>query len=151
MTEPQDHFEDETYSVFGRPSKYPSGDEEVRKLHIEILDLGRQGKSLVQIAAALEIGRTTLYRWMDEKPDFKNTIKAAQDAAQAVWEDMGFKMARTGEGSASAFIFQMKNRFHADYKDHKAVDHSSSDGSMTPPQQTFYQLPDNGRDGEDDS
>ena len=52
-------------------------------------------------------------------------------------------MAMTGEGNATVFIFQMKNRFHKYYKDRKAVDMTSSDGTMGV-QQVFYHLPDNG-------
>lgn len=140
----EDSFEDETFSVFGRPSKYPESDEDIRKLHLDVMDYGRQGYSMVQIAVALEISRSTFYLWIEKHKAFSDTVKAARDASQAFWETMGMKLAKSGEGNATAYIFQMKNRFRDDYKDYKAIDLSSSDGTMTP-QQTIYQLPDNGR------
>ena len=132
----------------GRPSKYPKGDEEKRRLFSDIFEYAKEGMSLTEIAVNIEISRATLYNWMDAHDEFLDTIKKAEAISQAWWEKLGRNMAMTGEGNASSFIFQMKNRFHKEYKDRKAVDMTSSDGSMTP-QQTVYQLPDNGRDEKD--
>ena len=100
----------------GRPSKYPD-DENKQALFDKIFECVKEGRSLTEIALAIGIGRTTLYRWMDEKPEFRDTIKQAEAISQAWWEDLGRKMAITGEGNATVFIFQMKNRFHKYYKD----------------------------------
>ena len=129
----------------GRPSKYPTSKEDIAALHGDVIDYGREGLSKTQIAVKLGISRTTLYSWTEKHSDFLDAIKRAQEAAQAHWEAMGMELARTGTGNATAFIFQMKNRFPDDYKDRKAVDLSSSDGTMKPVQQVVYQLPDNGR------
>ena len=134
----------EQVKVGGRPSQYPNTDKEKHGLFDKIFECAKEGRSLTEIALAIGIGRTTLYRWMDEIPEFRDTIKDAQAISQAWWEDLGRKMAMTGEGNATVFIFQMKNRFHKYYKDRKAIDMTSSDGTMGP-QQVIYQLPDNGR------
>ena len=128
----------------GRPSKYPDTDKEKQALFNKIFECAKEDRSLTEIAIAIGIGRTTLYRWMDEKPEFRDTIKQAEAISQAWWEDLGRKMAITGKGNATVFIFQMKNRFHKYYKDRKAIDMTSSDGTMGP-QEVIYQLPDNGR------
>lgn len=137
-------FEGKALSVFGRPSKYPTSKEDIEALHGDVIGYGREGFSKTQIAVKLGISRTTLYSWTEKHSDFLDTIKRAQEAAQAHWEDLGMELARTGAGNATAFIFQMKNRFPKDYKDRKAVDLTSSDESMKA-QQVIYQLPDNGR------
>ena len=128
----------------GRPSKFPNTDKEKHELFDKIFEFAKEGRSLTEIALAIGIGRTTLYRWMDEMPEFRDTIKEAEAISQAWWEDLGRKMAMTGEGNATVFIFQMKNRFSKYYKDRKAIDMTSSDGTMKA-QQVIYQLPDNGR------
>ena len=100
-----------------RPSKYPEGDEERRKLFNSIREAGRAGKSLTQIAVHIDVARSTLYEWMSQHEAFSDAVKDAEALAQAWWEDLGQNMAMGMEGNPTAFIFQVKNRFHRDYKD----------------------------------
>jgi transcriptional regulator with XRE-family HTH domain len=95
----------------GRPSKYDPSYCEL------VLDLGADGKSRAQIAAALGINRDTLSEWCKKHAEFSGAIKSAQDLALAWWENAGqFNMTRQGF-NATAFIFQVKNRFREDYRD----------------------------------
>jgi hypothetical protein len=95
----------------GRPSKYHTSFCDL------VLDLGAEGKSKAQIAAALGISRETLHAWCKQYPAFSDAIKAAADLALAWWENAGqTNMTRQGF-NATAFIFQMKNRFRDDYRD----------------------------------
>jgi hypothetical protein len=94
----------------GRPSKY------VPSCCARILELGRQGASRAQIAAALDINRDTLREWCGIHPEFSAAIKSAMDLSLAWWERIGQEhMLRPGF-NATAFIFQMVNRFPADYR-----------------------------------
>jgi helix-turn-helix resolvase-like protein len=95
----------------GRPTKYDPSFCDL------VVDLGAEGKSKVQIAARIGISRQTLDNWAKQHPEFLDAIKWAKDLEQAWWEDAGQEnMVRQGF-NATAFIFQMKNRFHDDYKD----------------------------------
>lgn len=112
----------------GRPSKYDPA------MCARAIECGKEGMTLAEIAADLEIDRSTLAAWQEEKPEFSRAIKAAIDQAQAWWERQG-RIATFGgvDGfNATSYIFQMKNRFRDDWADRKEVDHQSSDGTMTP-------------------
>jgi hypothetical protein len=107
----------------GRPSKYDPAMCET------VLVLGEQGKSKAQIAKALEVTRETVDIWARKYPDFSDAIKRAHDLALAWWEDAGQAGLTAGQGNfnATAFIFQMKNRFRADYRDQQDHNHGVSD------------------------
>lgn len=113
----------------GRPTKYNP------EMCARVIECGKNGMTLAEMAADLGISRVTLADWQTKHPDFSCAIKEGLDLAQAWWESQG-RVATFGgcEGfNATSYIFQMKNRFRADWADRQAVDHTSSDGSMTPP------------------
>jgi len=98
-----------------RPTKYaPEFCERVR-------ELGREGKSKAQMAAALNVAYSTFDLWTNTRPEFSDAVKDARRLSQAWWEELGQNMALTGEGNPTAFIFQVKNRFSDDYRD--KIDH----------------------------
>lgn len=65
----------------GRPSLYdPTYCEQA-------IELGRIGKSTEAIGAILGVGTATLYRWMDEHPEFREAIGIAKDMELYWWEE----------------------------------------------------------------
>ena len=96
----------------GRPSLYSP-------LHCEVVvELGAKGKSKAQIAAKLGVSRQTLDAWTKVHPEFLVAMKRAKDLEMAWWEEAGQDGILMGKQfNATAFIFQMKNRFRADYLD----------------------------------
>lgn len=116
----------------GAPTKYPESEKERKKLHALILEMGEQGKSKMQMAAAAGVDRHTLNIWADKYPELSTTIKQAVNASQAWWEDIGQNMASGSglgsAGNATSYIFQMKNRFKEDYRDKQEIEHSGSVG-----------------------
>jgi transposase-like protein len=99
----------------GRPSSYdPSVCE-------RIIALGAEGKSKAQIARGLGVVRNTLDNWASEHPEFLNALKASREAAMSWWEDQGQLGITADKFNATAFIFQMKNRFPDDYRDRQEV------------------------------
>lgn len=106
----------------GRPSKYdPAFCDQVRSL-------GQKGKSKAQIAAALGVSRQTVDTWTALHPDFLDAVKDAHDASLAWWEDQGQDGLTAEKFNATAFIFQMKNRFRSDYRDKQDHEHSGPNG-----------------------
>lgn len=105
-----------------------------------VIELGRKGKSKAQIAAALDVSRQTLDAWTKAHPEFLDAINAARDLAQAWWEDQGQTGLYAERFNATAFIFQMKNRFRDDYADATAVKHSGAIGTFDASKHTDAEL-----------
>lgn len=109
----------------GRPTKYRA------EMCKEVVELGKEGASLHEIALQLDIHYDTLNEWRKEKPEFSEAIKKAQANAQGWWEQKG-RLATIGQVdnfNATAFIFNMKNRFKEDWRDKQEVEnkHDLSD------------------------
>lgn len=110
----------------GRPTKYDPA------FCDEVLPFMEQGYSTTALAGHLGVSRQTLYNWMDEHPAFFDAVKEGMAASAIWWENCLRQNAIKGEGNATSAIFGLKNRASEDWRDRKDVDHTSSDGSMTP-------------------
>lgn len=91
----------------GRPTKYqPEFCDTVRQVMSE-------GLSKEAAAGAIGVSIQTIYTWMQEHPEFLEAIKDGEAKSMAVWEKIGLDGAsgRISNFSASAYIFNMKNRF----------------------------------------
>ena len=112
----------------GRPTKY---DESFCD---QVIDYGKQGLSLTQIAFELDIHKDTLYDWKKSKPEFSDALKKARDYAQGFWEN-ALKQAALGtnpEGitpNPTLMIFQMKNRFPDEWREKQVQEHVGKDDS----------------------
>lgn len=105
----------------GRPSKYDPAFCDV------VIELGEQGKSHAQMARTLRVSKVTMLEWTKKHPDFLNALKEADSYSQAWWEDQGqLGMAMGRDFNATAFIFQVKNRFKDDYSDKIEVKHDAT-------------------------
>ena len=108
----------------GRPSKYNPAMCET------VVESGKFGKTLVGMADDLDVNRETLNEWMKIHPEFSSAVKEGLRRSQAWWEDQG-RIATFGgtDGfNATSYIFQMKNRFRADWNDTVKSEHSGPDG-----------------------
>jgi hypothetical protein len=104
----------------GRPTDY------VPELCEAAIEMGRQGKSRLQIAASIGKAKSTLQAWEDKYPAFAEAMALAKELEQAWWEDMGQKGLKMGKNfNATAFIFQMKNRFRSDYRDTHEIENTN--------------------------
>jgi hypothetical protein len=66
----------------GRPTIYSEN------YCLEVIYLGRQGKSYEQIASILNVGLRTLFSWRDAHVEFRHALRDAKDFEMAFWEDM---------------------------------------------------------------
>lgn len=89
----------------GRPSKYDP------KYCSEIIDFMAQGKSKEAFAGHIDVSKDTIYEWIKVHKDFSDSVKKAEVKCQEFWEEMGIQMALAGQGNATVWIFNMKNRF----------------------------------------
>lgn len=77
----------------------------------KIIDYMATGKSKEAFCGEIGIHRDTLYEWIKKHEDFKEACKYAEAKCQNFWEELGVQMAIHGQGNATAWIFNMKNRF----------------------------------------
>ena len=98
----------------------------------QIVDHMSEGASMTSFAAEIDVCRATLTVWADRHPEFLAAIKRGKAKCAAWWELVGRNLAMTGEGNATLTVFGLKNMAAEDWADKTAVDHTSSDGTMTP-------------------
>ncbi len=101
----------------GRPTAFRE------EFHDIVLDVGKRGGSLVEMAVACGVSRSTFYEFIENDHAFSDTVTRARDMAQAWWESKGREAVegKIVNFSANAFTFQMRNRF-ADYRDVQHVE-----------------------------
>lgn len=114
-----------------RPTKY---DPEFCEQAIVFMS---EGYSTKAFAGSIGVSLSTVYKWMDDHPEFSEAIKAAQASGAMWWEKALKQVASTGDGNASAAIFGVKNRSQEEWKDKQELDHTSTDGSMSPSRKTL--------------
>jgi len=96
----------------------------------KVIKLGKQGKSRVQICAALGICYETFQNYQRNHKSFSEAVKKAMLHCQAWWEDQGQDGITRGHGfDGVSFIFQMKNRFRDrdnGYHDNHTIEHKGN-------------------------
>jgi hypothetical protein len=116
----------------GRPTDYDSS------FCQKVIDLGKEGASKAEMAFALGCARSTFALWEEAHQEFSEAVKTAVGFSQGWWESQGRKavFGATPNFNATAFIFNMKNRFPADWRDKVEQEHT---GNVT--FQTVYEAP----------
>lgn len=106
----------------GRPSDYDPSycDEAITFL--------ADGFSLAALAGKLGVARSTIYKWVEEHPEFSDAVKTGQAKAVLWWETANRNLALTGEGNATSIIFGLKNRASDEWRDVKATEITGANG-----------------------
>jgi len=89
----------------GRPSAYKP---EYCEKAIEVL---KRGFSKDAVAGHIGVTKKTLYNWMKTHKEFLHAIKEGEEYSRMFWEELGIEMVTAGQGNATVWIFNMKNRF----------------------------------------
>ncbi|MGD0252390.1 MAG: hypothetical protein ABSC01_06795 [Verrucomicrobiota bacterium] len=97
-----------------------------------VIELGRQGQSLHQMSADLDVSFVTLTAWRDKYPEFQAAITRARELSQAWWEDLGQKGCTDRDFNAQAYRLQMINRFPDSWRDKTDLAHSGLLNTNTP-------------------
>ena len=66
----------------GRPSKYDPAFCE------RVIELGKLGKSVEQIACELGLSTRVMFKWRDEYEEFMHALTDSKEYSQAWWENM---------------------------------------------------------------
>lgn len=77
-----------------------------------LLAMYREGASDVEVRAELGISNDLFYRWLNDEPEFSETIKKGRELSEAWWSKLG-RQGASGqhEINPTTWIFNMKNRF----------------------------------------
>jgi DNA-binding XRE family transcriptional regulator len=97
-----------------RPTKYN------KKYDEQIIEFMAQGYSKEAFAGKIGVAEHTIYNWLKKQKSFLQATKKAEAKCRLFWEEMGIEMALSGSGNATAWIFQMKNRFG--WRDKKEIE-----------------------------
>lgn len=125
---PQDTGRGKTVGMpAGRPSKYKE------TYCNEVITHMSEGASLTSFAAEIGVCRDTISEWVATHPEFSAAVKKGKAKCAAWWEKQG-RLGATGLANTNPtlVIFGLKNMAGDDWRDRKDIDHTSSDGSMTP-------------------
>ena len=88
----------------------------------KIVALGKKGKSKTQMAAHLNIARSTFDRYIEEHEEFREAYELADTHSQALWEQLGMGgLAKGHLFNDRAWQFQVRNRWPASYRQRAGV------------------------------
>jgi hypothetical protein len=110
-----------------------------------------QGYSVASFGAEVKKTKQTLYNWIDKYPEFAEAHAIGKQAALKFFELMlincamgivpeQLKKLGSKKVDVTAVIFALKTRFHREYGEVQKVDHTTSDGSMSPQGMTDEEL-----------
>jgi hypothetical protein len=110
----------------GRPTKYnPKLQAEADQYLFRLKELGHVVPSRVGLCCYLGIDKTTSYEWEKIYPEFSNTLRAV-DTMQ---EHLALNGGMIGDFNSTIVKLVLANH---GYSDKQAIDHQSTDGTMTP-------------------
>ncbi|HVL10264.1 MAG TPA: hypothetical protein VM512_14070 [Burkholderiaceae bacterium] len=104
----------------GRPTLYDPAFCE------RVIEMGKEGKSPVQMAVGLGVARTTLLAWCEAHPDFLTAFTYARDLAQDWWETTGQTNLATQGFNASLYNKIISARFREDYTERQHTEVSGA-------------------------
>ena len=112
-----------------------------------VIELGRLGRSRSQMCADLEICKGTMQNWEAAHPEFLAATARARALSQDWWETKAQEALENKDFNAALWAKSMPARFPDDYSDRQKIDHSSTDGTMTPPSAIIIRPYDPSKDG----
>jgi len=101
----------------GRPTKYDPAYCE------KVVELGRKGCGLAEIAYELDVTRQTLQNWQVEHPQFLGAITHARELSEGWWASQGRAGIWSREFNANAYRLQVMNRFPSEWRDKREIEH----------------------------
>lgn len=106
----------------GRPTDYRS------EYCALVVELGKQGKSVVQMACAIGVSRQSLYEWSSAHEEFSDAFTLAKQWAQDWWETQGQCGLTADRFNAAVWSRSMAARFPEDYQERKGIELTGANG-----------------------
>lgn len=108
------------------------------------------GYSFESFSQVVRVGVPTLKRWVDDNPTFRVAKEIGEGCLMYKWEQIGIAgvMGKVKNFSAPTYKTVIQRFFGKLYEDRQKIEHSVN--PETGPI-VIYQLPSNGRDGENDT
>ena len=109
----------------GRPTDY---DESFCDL---VIELGKEGKSVAQMAAACDVSKQTLLLWAQVHPEFSDALTRAKTYSQCWWENIGQANLISSPGAvlnSGVYSRSMAARFPDDWRENKGVELTGAGG-----------------------
>ena len=98
-----------------------------------VIELGKIGKSVEQIAANIGVGTKTLYNWREEFPEFLHALELAKELELDWWETIAQAMMVENKESdklnSSIWSRSMAARFPKKYRESLKQEISGADGA----------------------
>jgi hypothetical protein len=97
----------------------------------QVIDVMAQGYSLMGAAAQMNISVPSIYRWMDEHPEFQEAVTDGHARSAAYWEQRLRGVSEGEPGNATAILFGLRNRSKSPlgwHHDTQRVEHTGADG-----------------------
>lgn len=93
-----------------------------------IVGWGESGKSIVWMAAQLNVVRDTIYEWAKVHPEFSDSLTRARLKCQAWWEDQGQAGLAMPGFNGSVWAKNMGARFKDDWSEKNTLEVSGPNG-----------------------
>ena len=95
----------------GRPSLYRP------EFSQKVIELGKQGKSITQMASRLGVEKISLYDWKERHPEFATAIATALTHSQDWWEEKAQAALESRNFNAILWKHCVTSRFRDDYSE----------------------------------
>lgn len=94
----------------------------------EIIECLALGHSIAAFAGSIGVAASSVYKWINDFPEFAEAYAVAKAKAVLFWEKKLIDIAGTGKGNVTATIFGLKNRAASEWRDVQAVEHTGANG-----------------------
>lgn len=106
----------------GRPTKYKPEYCE------QIIELGKQGKSIAQMAAHFDVDKASIYDWAASQEDFSTALARAKAHSQTWWENKAQENMDNRNFNAQLWLKSVASRFREDYTEKQVTELTGADG-----------------------
>lgn len=106
----------------GRPTKYKPEYCE------QIIQLGKEGKSIAQMASFFDVDKASIFRWAEEYDDFRTALARARVHSQNWWEDKAQQNLASRDFNAQLWLKSVASRFRDDYTERTQTEITGKDG-----------------------
>ena len=107
----------------GRPTKYKP------EFCEQIIELGKEGKSIAQMASFFDVDKASIYDWAAQHEDFSTALARAKAHSQTWWEDKAQVHLGSRDFNAQLWLKSVASRFRDDYTERTQTEVSGRDGA----------------------